>query len=180
MNIFFIDKDPEIAAKAMADKHIVKMILETAQILCTAHRVIDGTPYTHTSAKGRKIKRYKHPSHDNVLYQSAYYNHPCNVWVRQSVDNYNWTYRHFANLCYQYRQRFNRVHKAEKQLLMVLFYPPVNLQYGPLTPPAQAMPDQYRNSDPIVAYRTYYEAEKFFTPKDKQNYNEVLYSKDIL
>lgn len=178
MNIFYIDKDPSVAAKAMADKHIVKMIVETAQILSTAHRVLDGKPYTHISAKGRKIKRYDHPLYNDRLYQSAYVNHPCNVWVRESFHNYNWLYNHFAALCDEYFIRFNRIHKAEKDLYIILFYTPHNIPMVPLTPPAQAMPDHYRSNDAIDAYRKYYEAEKLFTPKDNNNYNKVIIRKE--
>lgn len=178
MNIFYIDKNPTVAAMAMSNKHIVKMLLETAQILCTAHRVLDGRPYTHISAKGRKIKRYDHPLYHNRLYHSAYANHPCNVWVRQSVNNYNWTYEHFASLCSEYRKRFNRVHKADDQLLVRLSFAPINIPDVPMTQPAQAMPIKYHSDDPIVAYRTYYETEKFFTLRDVENYNKVIIRKE--
>ena len=69
MNIFHLDNDPIKAAQMMCDKHIVKMIVEYAQLLSTAHRVLDGEEYYDKTANGRKIKRWKHPTLDNQLYK---------------------------------------------------------------------------------------------------------------
>jgi len=57
MNIFYLDKDPIVAAEMSCDKHVCKMIIESAQMLSTAHRMIDGTQYTGKTKKGRNIKR---------------------------------------------------------------------------------------------------------------------------
>ena len=55
MNIFYLDKNPVVAAQMSCDKHVVKMILESAQMLCSAKRVLDGTEYTDLTKNGRKI-----------------------------------------------------------------------------------------------------------------------------
>ncbi len=174
MNIFYLDKDPVRAAMMMTDKHIVKMILESAQLLSTAHRVLDGYEITHITSAGRRIKRYSHPTLDNVLYQSAYVNHPSNVWVRQSVENYNWLYEHFITLCVSYKLRFNRTHQTYEKLSLVLKDAPRNILAIEMTPIAQAMPDKYRDPNPILAYRKYYVTEKLKQLHDIHRYNKYL------
>ena len=90
MNIFYFDECPVISAEAQPDKMLVKMPLETAQMLCTAHRVLDGDEYA-----------------DSVgLYKTAYKNHPCTVWARQSRGNYEWLYVHFLALAMEYNFRY--------------------------------------------------------------------------
>jgi len=61
MNIFYLDKDPIKAAEMSCDKHVCKMIIESAQMLSTAHRIIDGVEYYGKTSNGRKIKRWTHP-----------------------------------------------------------------------------------------------------------------------
>jgi len=89
MNIFYLHTDPTVAARAMTNKHIVKMILESAQLMSTAHRVLDGTPYTRLSKSGARLKRYHHPL---PLYEATHINHPSAVWVRESGRNYEKNY----------------------------------------------------------------------------------------
>jgi single-stranded DNA-specific DHH superfamily exonuclease len=177
MNIFYIDHNPYLAASSMADKHISKMIVESAQMLSTAHRVLDGQPYTHISKKGRKIKRYNHPLFDHRLYQSAYVNHPCNVWIRESYENYIWLYDHFAALCREYELRFDKTHKTDLELHVRLSFAPNNIPRKKMTKVAQAMPNEYKNNDPIVAYRNFYISKKFLTLKDKQRFTNKLIDK---
>ena len=92
MNIFFLDEDPKNAAKLQCDKHVVKMVVETAQMLSTAAR-----------AQG----------HD-VGYQSAYPKHPMTLWVGQSPHNFAWTIIHGMALCKEYTHRYNKTHATEK------------------------------------------------------------------
>ena len=98
MNIFYLDNHTHRCAKQHCDKHVVKMIIEYAQLLSTAHRVIDGIEYTDLSKNGRKIKRWKMVKNSNMeetLYKAAMVNHPSAVWVRQSSRHYQWLYRLF-------------------------------------------------------------------------------------
>ena len=71
MNIFALAKSPEVSAQMACDKHVVKMILESAQMLCAVQRVQDGEMYYGKSANGRKIKRWRHPDtiKEQVLYK---------------------------------------------------------------------------------------------------------------
>lgn len=91
MNIFYLHNDPTECAKLHADKHVVKMILEYAQLLSTAHRILDGHEVIEQTANGRRIKRWKLESDlDKVLYKSTHSNHPSAIWVRQNQQNYIW------------------------------------------------------------------------------------------
>jgi hypothetical protein len=142
MNIFVLDRDPVIAAKLHTDKHVVKMILETAQLLSTAHHVLDGQKH---------ISQY--------IYKKTHTNHPCAVWVRQSSANYKWTVGLFAALLDEFEYRYNKVHSSAR-LLPYLRLWPRNISVGSLTPFAQAMPDEFKNSDGVIAYQQYYNGAK--------------------
>lgn len=165
MNIFVVDHDPIVAAQNLCDKHVVKMIVESAQMLSTAHRVLDGTPYTDSSSK-RKIKRWRHPDDitDQKLCKAVMVNHPCTVWTVQSTHNYSWLYVHGLALCAEYTFRYGKVHSMQTLYNDFLSKVPIALIKNfknALTPYAQAMPDKYRNSeDAILAYRNYYINEK--------------------
>ena len=174
MNIFYLDHDPVIAAKAMTDKHVVKMILESAQLLSTAHRVLDGEPMVQLSAAGRRLTRYSHPTLDDVLYKSTHINRPSGVWVRESKANYLWLYEHFLALCAEYTNRYNKVHATYEKLGQLLSTPPLAIAGSPFTPIKLAMPVPYQLSDPVEAYRYYYESEKLQIDKDWKRYREVL------
>ena len=91
MNIFALSTDPIQSAEMMCDKHVVKMIIETAQLLSTAHRILDGEEYTDRTANGRRIKRWLHPNSnmESTLYKASHINHPSAVWARKSNNNYN-------------------------------------------------------------------------------------------
>ena len=115
MNIFVLDKNPLSAAHQMCDKHIPKMIVESAQMLCTAHRICDPIgEYLDLGKNGRKIKRWKHENDLNAskptLYKAAMINHPCNVWLRESVQNYTWLSLHAMQLLTEFKQRFENNH----------------------------------------------------------------------
>lgn len=133
MNVFVLNRDPALAARDQCNKHVVKMILESAQLLVTAFP--DGTtPYKHTHV-----------------------NHPCGKWTRASLSNYAWLLTHALELCSEYTRRYGKVHKTE-DVIVSLGRP--DLPDVGLTPFAQAMPEQHRNVDPVVAYRSYYIADK--------------------
>jgi hypothetical protein len=146
MNIFYFYDCPIASAKAQPDKMLVKMPLETAQMLCTAHRELDGDDYA-----------------DEVgLYKRAYWNHPCTVWARESYDNYRWLYKHFIALGNEYKYRYDREHGSITKLKDVLEPCPLNINEGEMSTVAQAMPDQYKDNDPIKAYRNYCINEKHY------------------
>lgn len=161
MNIFYISHSPKQAAEWMVDKHIIKMILESAQLLSTAHRVLDGIP-TVVMKNGRKLKRYNLDGRaDIMLYQATHINHPCSVWTRESDENYKWVYDHFMALNEEYVFRYGKIHKcfSIKDELMPL---PNNIPIlRELTPPKCAMKEEFIISDdPVVNYRNYYKNGK--------------------
>jgi len=140
MNIFVLDKNPSIAAQMHCDKHVPKMILETAQMLSTAHHVYD-TPQAP------------------LVYKQAHLNHPCTIWVRESVDNYAWTYELFRELNNEFVARRGKIHLSWVKLSDHLAHTP-SLPLCGLTPFAQAMPDEYKREDAVEAYRAYYRGDK--------------------
>jgi len=166
MNIFYIDKDPVQAAQWMVDKHVVKMILESAQLLSTAHRIIDGKEtviekYVNGSvpARYRKAKRWLlSDAREPVLYSATHVNHPSAVWCRQSVENYTWLVEHFFALCEEYTHRYGKKHKCSQgDLPYMLQSPPHGLREYNWTEMPSAMADEYKiSADPLTNYRNYY------------------------
>ena len=136
MNIFFLHKHPVIAAQMQCDKHVVKMVLETAQMLSTAAR-----------AQG----------HD-VGYKSAYPKHPMTLWVNQSADNFRWAWLHGMSLAKEYTNRYDKIHKSQEILEQLENYATGDEAH--ITEPPQCMPDQYKTDDYVTAYRNYYVGDK--------------------
>ena len=120
----------------MIDKHVVKMPVEYAQILSTVCR---GAGY-------------------EVGYKPTHVNHPCTKWAAESLTNYQYLFQLALSTGAEYARRYNRLHASTQILQALPVYPELDL--GGLTPFAQAMPEQYRDPDPVKAYRAYYRAEK--------------------
>ena len=157
MNIFLLDHDIERCAQYHCDQHVVKMILEGVQILCTAlNKMGLETPYK--------------PTHKN---------HPCVLWVGESFDNFLWLKDLTLFLNDEYRYRFDKQtnHRSIDVLHSISRYRYARLG---LTPFAQAMPREYRITGYAVsAYRRFYIAEKShfarWTKRDKPEwFKEVL------
>ena len=154
MNIFYLDRDPKIAAQMMCDKHVVKMILESAQMLSTAHRVLDGDEYADK----------------NGLYKKAHVNHPSSEWVRCSYQQYKWLYDHMVALMEEYTYRYGKHHATERLKVPLSEYPkaiPVSgLVLGAFhctagfDDPPQCMPEVCKGEDTVLAYQNYYIIEK--------------------
>jgi hypothetical protein len=161
MNIFYLDKDTKICAEMHVDKHCVKMILEYAQLLSTAHRVLDGHESTTLSVSGRKKKVWTIGDHrDDVIYSATHINHPSAIWVRQSDKNYSWLFEMFQSLLKEYTYRYGKNHACEK-LLWALEVRPNNIPRGIFTEPTPAMPDHYKVAgDSIQSYKNYYLGDK--------------------
>ena len=164
MNIFYLDNDPKVCAEMHNDKHCIKMILEYAQLLSTAHRVLDGTETVGLSKTGRKQTRYVLPDdRETKLYSATHINHPSAVWVRQSYANYVWLSKLLTELCREYTYRYGKVHKVESSgLEEELMYPPMNIPpHAPFTEPTPAMPDEVKIAgDSIASYKNYYISNK--------------------
>lgn len=145
------------------DKHVVKMILESCQLLSTAHRILDGVEFEGKTKTGRKIRRWKLPEdRDTTIYTATHVNHPSAVWVRQSSENYMWLWLLLNELCKEFTYRYGKVHKCESTgLVEFLKQMPNNIPQKHFTEPTPAMPDQYKVSeDSIQSYRNYYNGEK--------------------
>lgn len=161
MNIFALDQDPVVAAQLQCDKHVVKMILESAQLLSTAHRLLDGTESV-IKKNNRRKKVWTHPDSnlDSLLYSATHVNHPSAIWCRETSENYKWLYQHFIGLCNEYTRRYGRTHLSDTKLRHVLATLPHNIKRDGLSVVRLAMPDAYRHHDPVVAYRRYYASKK--------------------
>jgi len=144
MNIFVLSLCARCAAEMHCDKHVVKMILETAQLLYSAHHLV-GTQNLPEGA-----------------YKMTHKNHPCSIWVRESVANYKWLAELGWWLCKEYQFRYGelRTHKTEHHIVWLKEHVPV-LPNTPMTPIRQAMPDQFKCDNPVAAYQTYYRESKF-------------------
>lgn len=140
MNIFFLSRNPKIAARLHCDKHVVKMIIESAQMLYSAHWMLNPEDLP------------------NNAYKLAHKNHPCSIWVRQTISNYYWLCSLAWWLCkeYQYRYGENKQHKTQAHIEWLIANPPKSIVFGDLTIPPQAMPDEYKQEDPILAYQLFY------------------------
>jgi len=135
MNIFVLDTNPITAAQMQCDKHVVKMVLETAQILST----ITGGPYKPTHA-----------------------NHPCTLWAKASQCNFNWLVRHGLALCAEYSARYNKRHKSQNVIKQIEYSFDVTRLPIAMTEFVQCMPDEYKDKDPVIAYRKYYHSKAKF------------------
>lgn len=159
MNIFYVDVNPVVAAASLVDKHVVKMVLETAQLLSTAHRVLDGEPYTDLSGK-RKMIRYRLNPPRDVLYTATHVQYPCSVWVRNSAANYDWLSLHFAALLDEYTYRYKKTHKCAS-FSHLLWGKPTAIPVKPFTEPPQCMPVECMvENDTVAAYRNCYNNAK--------------------
>jgi len=152
MNIFVLDTNIKKCAEYHCDKHVVKMLLETCQILCSTYY------YTNES--------HKSP------YKLAHKNHPCTVWARESLSNWLWLRDLGLALYDEYKNRYgNKDHKSG-DIILGLDTP--NLHNKGLTRFAQAMPVEYRDDDAVRAYRAYYVGEKKDILQYKGNIPEWL------
>ena len=144
MNIFYLSFDPRTCAAEHCDKHVVKMILETAQLLSNAHHMLDGDQVIRP------------------IYKLTHKNHPSAVWVLSSQPHYKWLWLLLVELCKEYTFRYGKVHKVEREgLLEILKVPPVNIPSNFwLNDPPPAMPDEYKTADAIKSYRNYYKGAK--------------------
>jgi hypothetical protein len=163
MNIFYLDPTPQTCASMHVDKHCVKMILETAQLLSTAHRVLDGVETIGLSQSGRKAKRWVLPDErESILYAATHINHPSAIWCRYSIQNYSWLCSLLDALCKEYTYRYGKIHKCEQiGLVKALGKLPNNIHIKEFTEPTPAMPDQYKvPGNSVKSYHNYYIGEK--------------------
>ena len=135
MNIFYLDSCPRAAAVQQCDKHVVKMILESAQMLSTAHHAF-----------------WQH----DVPYKPSHRNHPSTIWARECTSNYRWLYDHMMALGDEYTRRYGKTHLTIKKCRDALREPPWGVPNTEFTQPPQCMPNEYKRECSIAAYRLYY------------------------
>jgi len=142
------------------DRHVTKMVLEYAQLLSTAQRVLDGTIVVGLSKTGRKQSRYVLPDNrESLLYSATHLNHPSAVWVRKSKQNYLWLANMLVALCEEYTYRYGKIHKVERDGLadVLLKNIPHNIGNSGFTQPTPAMPDEVKiPGDSMASYHNYY------------------------
>ena len=160
MNIFYLSHNTNICAKEHVDKHVRKMIVEYAQLLSTAHRVLDGIHYTtRINNRAKNFWVLTDSCKESMLYKATHFNHPSAKWVRESKRHYDWLYDLWSKLLQEYEFRFSKIHKS-KTLLIALNDSPINLNDNGWSPPALAIPDIYKKSTAIESYRYYYKEGK--------------------
>ena len=138
MNIFVLDWNQNTCARYHNDKHVVKMILETAQLLCGAHWATGG----------------------EAQYKLSHKNHPCAIWVREDLNNYMWLCELGLNLCWEYKHRYGKTHKSYEVIMWCCDNHP-KIPNNELTTPPMAMPEQYKvPGNTVQSYRNYYIGEK--------------------
>ena len=167
MNIFYLHENPKICAQYHVDKHCVKMIVETCQLLSSAHRYLDGHEIVGQTRTGRKAKRWVLPDYrETQLYHATHINHPSTVWTRESKANYQWHYKHFIALCDEYTYRYGKVHSTDTKLRIALQQIPTNIPEKHMTPFKLAMGSnpECMLEDAVESYRRFYETkQKRFT-----------------
>lgn len=154
MNIFYLHNNPQKAATYMYNKHVVKMILESAQLLCTAHIMLDG-------------------DNANVPYKMTHKNHPSAIWTRESLPNYFWVYEHMIALGKEYTKRYGKQHLTIAKCRDILSNPPKNLSKSDPTEIPQCMPEEFKHANPVIGYWNYYIKAK----NNIVNSNEIAYNK---
>jgi hypothetical protein len=148
MNIFVIDKDPFVAAQYMCDKHISKMLIESAQLMCSAFD--EGV----------------------APYKRTHYNHPCAIWTRSSLGNFTWLFNHAWGLNLEYQARYKKLvnHKSFDVCLWAMNnVNKLNFATNELKSFVQCMPDEHKVGDVVESYRRYYRLGKPFAKWDKLN-----------
>jgi hypothetical protein len=140
MNIFVLDLDTKKCAKYHVDRHVTKMIVEYAQLLCGAHHMTES--------------KYEIP------YKLSHKNHPSAIWTRECIENYIWLCDLGLELCEEYTYRYGKRHKTQDVIEWALLHNPKIKTNNDITPFALAMPDECKIGDAVESYRTYYMVEK--------------------
>jgi hypothetical protein len=142
------------------------MIVESAQMLSVAHRILDGKIQYGPSKSGKTtVKHWIHPDEnlDSILYKVAHAKHPCTLWTMKTSNNYIWHYNHFLALCDEYTYRYEKIHSTDKLLREPLSRLPKNISEGPLTQFPLAMqsnPECMFPEDPVKSYRLFYQTKQ--------------------
>ena len=172
MNIFVLSKDPQEAARFHCNKHVVKMILESSQMLCTSH-------WMHLlESKGKKLTDFKRvrdaqqwlfentPKEAQPPWKMSHVRHPCTIWTNKNISNYMWHLNLCESLLTEYTLRYKKNHKSEVVAKWLRKNIPVNIESAELTNFVVCMKDEYKiyqedsRLDPVASYRNYYLKDK--------------------
>lgn len=173
MNIFALHPNPRKAARWHVDKHVVKMLLETCQLLYTAHWVF-AYPQLRQCRSPIALAKFHTALSDPITmkkapvtqsrgktFRPAHVNHPCAIWVRQSLGNYRWLCALGVELAREFEYRFGHEHACKKHVLWLSANAPPRIPKRPRIGFSVAMDDQYKiSNDPIRNYRNYYKTSK--------------------
>jgi hypothetical protein len=186
LNIFILDTDPKKAAEYHCDKHVVKMILESCQMLSTAHwiKLLENNGKNIADFKKMKIlKEYLYENTDKKLqppYKLTHHRHPCTIWTHQTKQNYEWHLSLLYHLCKEYTLRYKKTHKSEQYYKWFKDNLPVNIDNDKLQQFPICMKEEYKISkDPVVCYKFYYIFDKSRFAKWKYTKIPVWYKKGL-
>ena len=156
MNIFYLDACPFASARMLCDKHVVKMIVETCQILSTVKH------------------HYNDVDHDFTVYSPTHRHHPSVRWTTESNEHYTWLWQHLVGLLNEYEHRYSRKHKCA-EMVNILMVPPLAMPRVPFTEPPPAMDAKYivKGDSSVASYRNYYIHGKSHLTKNE--YGRWLY-----
>lgn len=177
MNIFVLDEEPTIAAVMHCDKHCNKMIVEHTQMMSAAYySTIDIYSKKESYKKQEEVSRIfkgwprKNKQGLDWPYSITHVNHPCTIWTRSSIENFNWVLSCTEALCQQFELRWKHEHSIKNIVKWMKANPP-KLPSGGLTSFAKAVPDCLKALDPVEGYRRCY-ALKTLTMKVEWQFTE--------
>jgi len=166
MNIFFLSHNTYASAQSLCDKHVVKMILESVQLLSSAHHL------------------HPHEDRSQDLVKLTHQNHPSSIWCRSHSENYIYLTHYTQALTMEYNYRYDKSHSMSGLLSWLYLHIPniptlhetKLIKFGSwyITKPPQCMPDEYKQEDTIEAYRSYYKHGKRV---DKNGKNMMVYTR---
>ena len=167
MNIFVLNNDPVIAAQDQCDKHVVKMIVESAQMLSTVHRMLDGVMERRPSKSGAMLQYWKLlDEREDILYKACHFNHPSTIWTREGCCNYTWHYNHFIALCDEYTYRYGKIHSTDTKLREALKHQPNNIKTGKtsfklaMSANPECVVTGLGGTDAVESYRNFYHTKQ--------------------
>jgi len=168
MNLFYLDEDLDKCAEYHVDKHVNKMQLETAQMICTnlwIDNLLGYVPRALNKEENKVLTQARLAEKDlpieerTIPYLPTMQNHPCTIWMRTSLDNFEWSHCYANALSSEQHYRYGTTHKS---ILIINALPdPKNIPSIGFTTFGLAMPDSLKNyDDPIGSYRMYYMLDK--------------------
>ena len=186
MNIFILNENPKKAAEYHCDKHVVKMIVESAQLLSTSHWLMLLKKYNKNLSDFKRIKDAKAFLEKTCLpsekppYKMTHVNHPCTKWACESIENYKWLFKLTYYLCFEYNKRYNKIHKTSYHLKWLLNNTPYKIPNINKTSFSICMKDEYKiSSDPVTCYKEYYIKDKYRFAKWKLGNTPKWYSNQL-